>query len=197
MKLRHLLSLAGMIMTSISGGQGGSTNPRPTAIDWSKVPLPSVEGTVYEAAIFRGKVVLLVNTASYCGFTPQYRGLETLWQRYRDRGFAVLGVPANDFGEQEPHADAEIKRFCETTYGITFPIMAKQTVVGESAHPLYRWALEQTGAQGAPKWNFHKILIGRDGKLVSWFTSSVKPADAKLTALLEQALTVPCPLNAV
>jgi glutathione peroxidase len=188
MKLRHLVSLAGMVMTSISGGQGTTTTANPTAIDWAKVPLPSVEGTTFKPDQFRGKVVLMVNTASYCGFTPQYRGLEALWQRYRDRGFAVLGVPANDFGEQEPDADAQIKRFCETTYGIGFPIMAKQTVIGAKAHPLYRWALEQTGPQGGPKWNFHKILIGRDGKLVAWFTSSVKPSDAKLVGAIEQAL---------
>src|ERR1700741_402093 len=133
MKPRHLLSLAGMIMTSISGGQGTSTVAHPTSIDWSETPLPSVEGAALKPDMFRGKVVLLVNTASYCGFTPQYRGLEALWQSYRNRGFTVLAVPANDFGEQEPDAEAEIKRFCETTYGITFPIMAKQTVIGANA----------------------------------------------------------------
>lgn len=188
MNLRHLVSFAGMIVTSLTGGQGSAATPEPKPLDWSAMPLPAVAGGTLAPDLLRGKVVLLVNTASYCGFTPQYQGLEALWKRYRDLGFVLLGVPANDFGAQEPGNDSEISRFCQVTYGIDFPMLAKQAVVGRDAHPLYRWALSQTGRRGQPKWNFHKILIGRDGRLVAWFSSTIDPASPRLAAAIEQAL---------
>lgn len=120
---------------------------------------------------YRGHVVLLVNTASRCGFTGQYRGLEILWRRYRDRGLIVLGVPSNDFGGQEPGSNDDIERFCNVSFDITFPLAGKQVVSGPAAHPLYRWAAAQTGMLGTPSWNFHKILIGRDGRLIDWFSA--------------------------
>ncbi|MFZ5789929.1 MAG: glutathione peroxidase [Pseudomonadota bacterium] len=188
MKLRHFASFTSMIMTSLTGGQGRAVAAEPEPIDWSAVPLPAIAGGALPPDLLRGKVVLLVNTASYCGFTPQYQGLQALWKRYRDRGFVLLGVPANDFGAQEPGSDSEISQFCQVTYGIDFPMLAKQTVVGPDAHPLYRWAASQTGRRGLPKWNFHKILIGRDGRLAAWFSTMIDPASPKLAAAIEQAL---------
>src|SRR3546814_9915529 len=124
---------------------------------------------------------MVVNTASECGFTSQYAELETLWQRYRDRGLVVLGVPSNDFGAQEPGSESEIKGFCETTYGVDFPLTAKQKVIGGDAHPFYRWVVDQVGEDAAPKWNFHKYLIGREGELVGLWPSRVKPLAPEIT----------------
>lgn len=140
-------------------------------IDWSTVSLDSIGGGPMATADFSGRVVLLVNTASRCGFTGQYRGLEALWRRYTDKGLVVLGLPSNDFGEQEPGSNEEIERFCDATFDVTFPLAGKQVVSGPAAHPLYRWAAAQTGTLGAPSWNFHKILIGRDGRVIDWFTA--------------------------
>ncbi len=157
-------------------------------LDWSKVPLPAIDGTTHAPARFQNKVVLLVNTASFCGYTGQYEDLQKLWTRYRDKGFVILGVPANDFGAQEPGSNASIKSFCELNYGVDFPLLEKQTVVGANAHPLYKWAAAATGPAGVPRWNFHKILIGRDGRLAAWFSTQTPPLDAKITGAVEKAL---------
>jgi glutathione peroxidase len=135
----------------------------------------TIEGKPLPMAQYAGKVVLLVNTASFCGFTPQYEGLEALWQRYRDRGLVVLGVPSNDFGNQEPGDEGEIKAFCEARYQVDFPMTTKQHVTGADAHPLYRWITDEVGEAGAPRWNFHKYLIGKDGALVETWPSQVTP----------------------
>jgi len=160
-------------------------------LDWSKVPLPAVDGTVHPPGLFQGKVVLLVNTASMCGYTGQYEDLQKLWRRHRGKGFVILGVPANDFGAQEPGSNAEIKSFCELNYGVDFPLLEKQTVIGANAHPLFRWAAAATGPAGVPRWNFHKILIGRDGRLVAWFSTQTPPLDDKLAKAIEGALADP------
>lgn len=137
---------------------------------------------------WRGKPVLVVNTASYCGYTPQYRDLEALWQRYRDRGLVVLGVPSNDFGAQEPGTAAEIKSFCETNYAVDFALAEKVRVIGAGAHPFYRWVVAQLGEGAPPRWNFHKILIGPDGQLAGTWPSQVRPTDAAVTAEIEKLL---------
>ena len=160
-------------------------------LDWSKVPLPAIDGTTHAPARFQNKVVLLVNTASFCGYTGQYEDLQKLWTRYRDKGFVILGVPANDFGAQEPGSNETIKSFCELNYGVDFPLLEKQTVVGASAHPLFKWAAARTGPAGVPRWNFHKILIGRDGGLVAWFSTQTPPLDGKITGAIEKALAAP------
>jgi glutathione peroxidase len=147
-----------------------------------------IDGGDLPLAQWRGKPVLVVNTASECGFTPQYADLEALWQRYRDRGFVLLGVPSNDFGAQEPGSDAAIKGFCEKNYGVDFPLAAKEKVVGKDAHPFYRWVVAELGEAGAPRWNFHKYLVGPDGKLIGAWASRVKPGDAAITGSLEAAL---------
>ncbi len=134
----------------------------------------------------RGKVVLIVNTASECGYTPQYDGLEKLYRRYRDRGFVVLGFPANDFGAQEPGSNKEIAQFCQINYGITFPVFAKSTVVGAKANALYKELATKTGQ--APQWNFHKYLIDRTGQQITAFESAVEPEDRRLISLIEKLL---------
>jgi glutathione peroxidase len=155
---------------------------------WAREPLPTLEGGLLAPADLEGKVVLMVNTASFCGYTPQYKGLARLWQDYRGRGLVVLGVPSNDFGAQEPGSDSEIKGFCELTYGVDFPMLSKQDVIGPQAHPLYLWAAAAGGPAAVPQWNFHKILIGRDGRFIAAFPSAVEPTDATLIKAIEAAL---------
>ena len=135
---------------------------------------------------FSGKVVLIVNTASECGYTPQYDGLERLYRRYRDKGFVVLGFPANDFGGQEPGSNKEIAQFCRINYGITFPVFAKTAVVGKTANPLFRELAAKTGKP--PRWNFHKYLVNRSGQPVAAFESAVEPNDPRLTAQIEKLI---------
>lgn len=137
---------------------------------------------------YRGRPLLLVNTASQCGFTPQYAGLQALWQRYRPRGLVVIGVPSNDFGEQEPGTAEEIAAFCAERYAVDFPLTARVHVLGAEAHPLYRWIAEQLGEDMAPRWNFHKYLVGRDGELAGVWPSRVEPLAPELVAAIEEAL---------
>ena len=148
----------------------------------------SIDGAPLPLSSFAGKAVLVVNTASRCGLTPQYDGLEKLWSGYRDRGLVVLGVPSNDFGGQEPGTEAEIKDFCATRFSVDFPMTAKAVVKGDGAHPFYQWAKAELGEAGEPKWNFHKILVGKDGALIAGFGSRTEPDDPGLKAAIEQAL---------
>jgi glutathione peroxidase len=149
-----------------------------TAIDGAALPLRQ----------FAGKVLLVVNTASECGYTPQYQGLEKLWRDTREQGLVVLGVPCNQFGGQEPGDEAAIGAFCERNYGVSFPLTAKCDVRGQDAHPFFVWAGEQAGRLGRPKWNFHKYLIGRDGAFINWFSTQTTPTGPKLTRAIAKAL---------
>jgi glutathione peroxidase len=146
-----------------------------TSIDLQPQPL----------AAWKNQVALVVNTASECGNTPQYADLEKLWQRYRDRGFVVLGFPSNDFGRQEPGSEAEIKQFCSLQYRITFPMFAKVKTKGEGQSPVYQFL---TDGQPAPRWNFHKYLVGRDGQVIESFADKVQPNDPQLVQAIETAL---------
>lgn len=136
---------------------------------------------------YSGKVVLVVNTASFCGFTTQYEGLEALYARYQSQGLVVLGFPANDFGSQEPGNNQAIADFCENTFGVKFPMFSKTSVVGRNANPLYRQLAEKTGE--APRWNFHKYLIGRDGQTVRSYASGVDPKNPTLVKEIEKFLS--------
>lgn len=156
------------------------------AYDYS---FPSIEGGELNLDIYQGKVILLVNTASQCGFTGQYEDLQAIWEMYRDRGLVVIGVPSNDFGSQEPGNNADIKNFCETNFNTDFPMTEKVVVVGNSAHPFYRWARDVLGERARPKWNFHKYLVGRDGELIDWFSSMTNPSSTKMRRAIENALT--------
>jgi glutathione peroxidase len=149
-----------------------------TSIDGDKLPLSQ----------YRGRPVLVVNTASFCGYTPQYQDLEALWRRYRERGLVVIGVPSNDFGAQEPGTAGEIKQFCEGTYAVDFPLTDKEEVIGAKAHPFFRWIAGELGEAGAPRWNFHKYLVAPDGSLAGAWPSRVRPTDKEITAEVEQLL---------
>ena len=148
----------------------------------------TIDGAALPLASFRDKVVLVVNTASKCGLTPQYDGLEKLYSEYRDRGLVVLGVPCNQFAGQEPGDETEIKDFCETRFHVDFPLTAKTDVKGDTAHPFYKWAVGQLGEPAEPVWNFHKILIGRRGEAIRAFDPRTDPLDSELTVAIEQAL---------
>ena len=139
---------------------------------------------------YAGKVLLVVNTASYCGFTGQYKGLEDLYARYKDRGLVVLGFPSNDFA-QETGSNAQIADFCENTYGVKFPMFSKTAVIGSGASPLYAWLAAQTGQP--PKWNFHKYLLDRQGRVVGVFPSKVEPSDPALIKRISALLAEPAP----
>ena len=148
----------------------------------------SIDGSPLPLAAFSGKAVLVVNTASRCGFTRQYNGLQSLWETYRDQGLIVLGVPSNDFGRQEPGSNEEIKEFCEVNFGIDFPMTEKVSVKGDDAHAFYVLARETLGAQTAPRWNFHKYLVAPDGSLKAWFSSSVEPMSKTVRQSVESVL---------
>ncbi|HLM52890.1 MAG TPA: glutathione peroxidase [Pseudoxanthomonas sp.] len=137
-----------------------------------------IDGKTVPLSDYRGKALLIVNVASKCGFTPQYAGLEKLWQEYRERGLVVLGFPCDQFGNQEPGDEAEIKNFCSLTYGVSFPMFAKVEVNGEGAHPLWKWLKAQKGGLlgfDAIKWNFTKFLVGRDGQAIERYAPTDKP----------------------
>ncbi|MGH6878537.1 MAG: glutathione peroxidase [Rhizomicrobium sp.] len=148
----------------------------------------AIDGGALPLSNFEGNALLVVNVASRCGLTPQYDGLEKLWTARRHEGLVVLGVPANDFGAQEPGSEAEIRSFCETRYRIDFPMTAKEHVIGPDAHPLYRWLAEELGEDAVPKWNFHKYLFGRDGVIAGTFGSRTPPDAAELAAAIGAAL---------
>jgi glutathione peroxidase len=145
----------------------------------------TIDGQPAPLSAYKGRVMLIVNVASRCGYTPQYSGLQSLYEKYRDRGLVVVGVPANNFGGQEPGTDAEIKEFCTRKYNVSFPMMKKVSVKGSDVTPLYGYL---TAGTGDVKWNFTKFLVGKDGKLVQRFEPGVKPDSTELTAAVEQAL---------
>ncbi|HEY1707572.1 MAG TPA: glutathione peroxidase [Rhizomicrobium sp.] len=148
----------------------------------------SIDGKPLPMSDFKGKAVLVVNVASQCGLTPQYSGLEELWKDKKDAGLVVLGVPANDFGSQEPGTENEIKTFCETRFAVDFPMTAKEHVIGAQAHPLYKWIAGELGEGAAPKWNFHKYLIGKDGSIAGTFGSRTEPMAPELVEAIDAAL---------
>ncbi len=156
--------------------------------DFYDIPVKSIDGKDYELSDYRDKVVLVVNTASECGFTPQYEGLEKLYQSYKDKGFVLLGMPCNQFGGQEPGTNAEIKAFCERRYGVTFPLLDKADVKGPNQHPLYKFLLNGSGKEGNIGWNFEKFLVDRGGKVIRHFSSNVAPDDAELVKAIEKEL---------
>ncbi len=150
--------------------------------------LTGINGKPLPMAQFKGQPVLLVNTASECGFTPQFDGLEKLWETYKDKGLVIVGVPSNDFGGQEPGKAAEIAQFCKLNYGVTFPLTDKTVVSGPGEDPLYVWAGTQAGFLGRPSWNFHKYLFDGEGRFVDWFASTTEPQSEKITAAVEKVL---------
>lgn len=163
------------------------------------IPLTTLDGRDTTLAEHRGKVLLIVNVASKCGFTPQYEGLQALYEKYADQGFAVLGFPCNQFLFQEPGDADQIQSFCSTTYGVTFPLFEKLKVRGRGQHPLYAQlvkAKDAAGKAGAVKWNFEKFLVSRDGEVVGRFRTKTTPEDADLVGAIDTALANPTPYPA-
>jgi len=148
----------------------------------------TLQGAAKDLCEYSGKVVLVVNTASYCGFTKQYAGLQALSDKYRERGLVVVGFPANDFGKQEPGSNAQVADFCERTYKVKFPMISKTSVVEGTANPMYESLAKATGQR--PKWNFHKYVIARDGRSVSSFGSRVEPESAEMKIEIERLLSM-------
>ena len=147
----------------------------------------SIDGSKIKLNDFKNKVLVVVNVASRCGYTPQYEGLQELWSNYKNKNLVVIGVPTNNF-KQEPGTNKEIKDFCETNFGINFPMTEKIEVIGKNAHPFYKWAKENHGISAIPKWNFHKIVIGKNGKVVDTFASFTKPNSKKFLNLIEKEI---------
>ena len=147
-----------------------------------------INGKIINLSEFKGKTILLVNVASKCGFTKQYTGLQSLYDNYKNKDFLVIGVPSNQFGGQEPGSNEEIKDFCETNFNITFPITDKVDVRGKNAHIIYKWAKENYGSSTVPKWNFHKILINKEGKIQDTFNSFITPLSDKIIKQIELIL---------
>jgi glutathione peroxidase len=148
---------------------------------------PALDGGTVRLADYAGKPILVVNTASLCGYTPQYAGLQEVWTRFKDRGLLLVGVPSNDFGGQEPGGAAEIDETAHHQYGVTFPITAKADVKGPNAHPFYKWAAGEL-PNATPQWNFHKYLIGRDGHIAAAFPSAVEPTDTRVITAIAKEL---------
>ena len=178
-------ALALGLLSALWDAPAPADSAKPLAYNFS---FEAIEGGRMPLEQWRGKVLLVVNTASFCGFTPQYEGLQALWQRYAARGLVVIGVPSNDFGGQEPNSEAEILGFCKGAYNVTFPLTHKQVVSGREAHPFYRWAADRLGTGATPKWNFHKYLVGRDGTLIGAFPTRVTPQAPELIQAIEAAL---------
>lgn len=147
------------------------------------------DGKLKKLVDYKGEVLLIVNTASECGYTPQYEGLEALYRKYKARGLRILGFPCNQFGKQEPGADAEIKEFCELRYGVTFDLFSKIDVKGEKAHPLYRFLTSESGHNGAIPWNFAKFVVARDGRIADRFGPDTEPLSKELASLVERLLS--------
>lgn len=152
------------------------------------IKMTAIDGEPLPLSQFKGRVLLVVNTASFCGFTPQYKGLQALYDQYKDKGLTIVGVPSGDFMGQEYKSNKEVAEFCESTFGIKFPMAEKAKVKGPDAAPFYKWAAATLGPDKTPKWNFHKYLVGRDGKLVTAFGSRVTPGDPALVSAVEAAL---------
>ena len=150
--------------------------------------ITSIDGTKINLGIYKDKVILLVNVASNCGFTKQYADLQELWEHYKDKGLIVLGVPSNQFGNQEPGTSEQIKKFCKVNFNITFPMTEKFDVKGDNAHNIYKWSKENYGNSAVPKWNFHKILIGKDGKIIDTYSSFTNPMSKKIINKIKKAL---------
>lgn len=185
--LKLLLFLGAILMTPFLGAAKAESGSG-SAYDYG---FDTLEGEKMPLSAYKGKVLLVVNTASKCGFTPQYEGLEKLYETYKDKGFVVIGVPSNDFGQQEPGSATEIRQFCQSHYGVSFPITSKQVVTGADAHPLFKWLRERLGFGSAPKWNFHKYLIDANGQPVGFFLSTTSPDSDALRRAIEQQLEKP------
>jgi glutathione peroxidase len=186
--MKHFLNFIIFCGATLMSITVGHAEPKPSDKSIYDFSLESLNGDPMPLSQFKGKVILIVNTASKCGFTPQYEGLEALQKKYQDKGLVIIGVPSNDFGDQEPGTATEIKEFCALNYGVTFPMTGKQIVSGDNAHPMYKWMYDVLGFGSAPKWNFHKYLIDTKGMPVDYFSSITKPDSSKISNAIDKLL---------
>ena len=189
--MRYICRLSGAsfwLLLLLTASMGFAMSAEQTTKTAHQFSFNAIDGGALPLSRYNGKAVLIVNTASQCGFTRQYEDLQYLWQRYQDRGLVVLGVPSNDFGGQEPGTESEIKAFCEVNFDVNFPLTERSIVKGSRAHPFYQWAGESFGAMAKPRWNFHKHLVDGDGHLVDWFVSTTGPSSSKLLRAIEKIL---------
>ena len=147
-----------------------------------------LDGSALNLSEYKGKIIVVVNVASQCGFTNQYEDMQNIWEKYQSKGIVILGVPSNDFGKQEPGSNKDIKNFCEAKFGISFPMTEKVSVKGSNAHPFYIWAKDNHGKSAIPKWNFHKVIINQDGKIDQTFSSITSPSSKKFIKVLENLI---------
>ena len=184
------------MLTSLCGLAAAATDYPPAPAD-PKGPLDftltDIDGKPYPLSQLKGKVVLLINVASHCGFTKQYTGLQTLYSQKKDKGLVLIGVPANEFGGQEPGTESEIKTFCSTKFAVTFPMMAKAVVKGNGITPLYDWLTTKSPYKGPITWNFNKFLIGRDGAVKARYESKIAPDDKTLIEAIDKELAAEAP----
>ena len=173
-----------LIMLSFLGNKI-SANYEKLAYDFQ---FKDLDGSPLHLSEYKGKVIVVVNVASQCGFTNQYEDMQKIWEKYQAKGIIVLGVPTNDFGNQEPGNNKDIKNFCEAKFGITFPMTEKISVKGEDAHPFYIWAQKNHGSSAVPNWNFHKIIINKEGKISKTFSSITNPSSSKFIKTIEKLL---------
>ncbi len=187
--MQILLAIAALSV--VVGAAVHAADPVPSGV--LDVTMNDIDGKPFAFAQLKGKVVMLVNVASRCGNTPQYAGLETTFKKYKDAGLVIVGVPANNFGGQEPGSDAEVKQFCTSKYDVTFPMLSKVSVKGDDICPLYKFLTTKSPKPGEVTWNFGKFLVGRDGQVVDRFDPKTKPDDATVIAAIEKALAVKAP----
>ena len=180
-KIKFLLLL--MIMSFFSTGVSGDYNK--LAYDFN---FNDLDGSILKLSDYKNKVIVVVNVASQCGFTNQYEDMQKVWKKYQEKDVVILGVPSNDFGKQEPGSNEDIKNFCEAKFGISFPMTEKVSVKGADAHPFYIWARENFGKSAIPKWNFHKIIIDKNGKVADTFSSITNPSSKKFIKALEKLI---------
>jgi len=178
------LSLIFIIMISLFGNKT-SANYEKLAYDFK---FKDLDGSDLNLSEFKNKVIIIVNVASQCGFTKQYEDMQRIWEQYQKKGIVIIGVPSNDFGNQEPGTNQDIKNFCQAKFGITFPMTEKVIIKGSEAHPFYLWAEKNHGKSAIPKWNFHKIIINKSGKIDQTFSSITNPSSNKFKTAIENLL---------
>mgnify|MGYP006091421009 CR=1 FL=1 len=177
--------LSTIIIIMILFGNKASAKYEKIAYDFN---FNDLDGAVLNLSTYKNKVIIIVNVASQCGFTSQYEDMQKIWEDYEKKGVIIIGVPSNDFGNQEPGSSEEIKNFCEAKFGITFPVTEKVKVKGSEAHPFYQWAERNHGRSAVPKWNFHKIIVNKSGKIEDTFASITKPTSSKFIKVIEKLI---------
>ena len=182
--LKQIKVIILLLMISFFGNKV-SANYEKLAYDFQ---FRDLDGSTLNLSEYKGKIIVAVNVASQCGFTKQYEDMQNIWEKYQSKGLIMLGIPSNDFGKQEPGSSKEIKNFCEAKFGITFPMTDKESVKGSEAHPFYIWAKENHGKSAIPKWNFHKIIIDRNGKIAETFSSITNPSSKKFIEVLDRLI---------